>query len=231
MTRLTIRNLLLAGVGVTALTAASAAFAADLPRRSLPPPRMPAYVPFFSWTGFYAGMNAGYGFGTSNWTDNLTGLSTGDFDINGALVGGTLGYNVQFGSAVFGLEADIDWSDMKGSTTTNCPGGCETKNTWLGTVRGRIGYAFDRFMPYVTGGGAFGQLQTDNPGIGGTTETKFGWTLGGGLEYAFLSNWSAKIEYLYVDLGTMQCPNAACIITADVTFKANVVRGGLNYKF
>ena len=77
------------------------------------------------------------------------------------MVGGTLGYNMQFGSAVFGVEADIDWSGVKGSTTTNCPLGCETKNTWFGTARGRIGYAFDRFLPYFTGGAAFGDIQAE----------------------------------------------------------------------
>ena len=113
---------------------------------------------------------------------------------------------LQFGSAVVGLEADIDWSDVKGSTTTNCPLGCETKNTWFGTARGRIGYAFDRFLPYFTAGAAFGDVQANTPGFSGTTKTQFSWVLGGGLEYAFMNNWSAKIEYLYTDLDTVQCP-------------------------
>jgi outer membrane immunogenic protein len=231
MKRLGFKRLLLVSVGLSALSAASALAADIITKPGLPPPRAPVYVPFFSWSGFYLGINAGYGFGTSRWTNPLTGLTTGDFDVNGAMVGGTLGYNVQFGSAIFGLEADFDWSDIKGTTTVNCPLGCETKNTWLGTARGRIGYAFDRFLPYFTGGAAFGELRAASPGINGMTETKVGWTLGGGVEYAFLSNWSAKVEYLYVDLGTIQCTVANCLVATDIAFTTNIVRGGLNYKF
>lgn len=139
--------------------------------------------------------------------------------MNGALVGGTLGYNMQFGSVVFGIETDLDWSNLKGSTTTNCPLGCETKNSWLGTARGRIGYAFDRFLPYFTGGAAFGNIQAMATGLTAATETRVGWALGGGIEYAFLSNWSAKVEYIYVDLGTMACPAANCGLPVDVTLK------------
>jgi outer membrane immunogenic protein len=230
MKRLTIKKLLLACVGFTVLTAASAT-AADLPRRSLPVPRAPVYVPFFTWNGFYLGLNGGYGFGDSRWTETVTGISTGDFNVDGFVIGGTVGYNLQFGSWVFGLEGDIAWSDIKGSTTTNCPLGCETKNSWLGTARGRFGYAFDRFLPYLTAGGAFGDIQANATGFSGTKKTQFGWTAGAGLEYAFLHNWTAKIEYLYVDLGTVQCSIADCGVSIDTTFKASLIRGGVNYKF
>lgn len=226
-----IKTLWLASVGFTALAAASALAADVLPSRPMPMPRAPVYVPFFSWNGFYVGLNAGYGFGDSSWTEPVTGIGTGNFNVSGAMVGGTLGYNMQFGSAVFGIEADIDWSNVKGSSTTNCPLECETRNTWLGTVRGRIGYAFDRFLPYFTGGGAFGEVKGDVTGVNVASKTPFGWTLGAGLEYAFMSNWSAKLEYLYVDLGTLQCPATACAVTTDIAFKTGVVRGGLNYKF
>ena len=226
------KRLLLAVVGTLAVTAASA-LAADMPpSRSLPLPRAPAYVPFFTWNGFYVGINAGYGFGRSAWTDTVTQDSTGKFSVNGAMVGGTAGYNLQFGSFVFGLEGDLDWTNMKGSVTATCPSTCETSNTWLGTARGRIGYAFDRFMPYVTGGAAFGDVKGSLLGVGDFKQTNVGWTGGAGVEYAFAGNWSAKVEYLYVDLGKATC-DATCSggnpITA--TFKSNVVRGGLNYKF
>jgi outer membrane immunogenic protein len=230
MNKLKLKNRLLASVAVVVLGGV-AVQAADIPR-PLPLPRAPVYVPFFTWTGFYAGINAGYAFGSSSWTDTLLGIGTGSFDANGAMVGGTLGYNWQIGSAVIGVEGDIDWSGVKGTTTVNCPLGCETKNTWFGTIRGRLGYAFDRFMPYFTAGGAFGDVQANTPGLAGSSDTKFGWVVGGGLEYAFLSNWSAKIEYLYADLGTMQCPAANCGLTpVDVTLKLNIVRAGLNFKF
>jgi outer membrane immunogenic protein len=230
------KRLLLAVVGILAV-AATSALAADMPpSRSLPLPRAPAYVPFFTWNGFYVGINAGYGFGHSNWTDTLTLDSTGNFNVKGGLVGGTAGYNLQFGSFVFGLEGDLDWSNIKGSITTTCPGAtCETSNHWLGTARGRIGYAFDRFLPYVTAGGAFGNIKGTFVGVGEFKQTKVGWTGGAGVEYAFIDNWSAKIEYLYVDLGKATCdatcsaPAGANPITA--TFKSNIVRAGVNYKF
>jgi outer membrane immunogenic protein len=230
MQRHKIKTLLLACVGFMAMAAAST-YAADMPRRALPMPRAPVYVPFFSWTGFYAGINAGYGFGDSSWTNTTTGLGTGDFNVDGFLIGGTLGYNLQTGSWVFGVEGDIGWSDIKGTTTTLCPLGCETRNTWLGTIRGRIGYAFDRFLPYFTAGGAFGEVQANPAVLPGASDIQFGWTVGAGIEYAFLSNWSAKLEYLYVDLGTLNCTATECGVPTDVTFKANIVRGGLNYKF
>jgi outer membrane immunogenic protein len=225
------KRLLLAVVGTLAVAAASA-LAADMPpSRSLPLPRAPAYVPFFTWNGFYVGINAGYGFGRSAWTDTVTQDSTGNFNVNGPMVGGTFGYNLQFGTFVLGLEGDVDWTNIKGSTTTLC-GDCATKNSWLGTARGRIGYAFGRFLPYITGGGAYGDVKGSLLGVGDFKRTKAGWTGGAGAEYAFMDNWSAKIEYLYVDLGKATC-DATCSgsnpITA--TFKSNVVRAGLNYKF
>jgi outer membrane immunogenic protein len=225
------KRLLLAGVGWTAV-AVTSVIAADMPGRSLPMPRGPTYVPFFSWNGFYLGLNAGYGFGDSSWTDRVTQASTGNFKISGPMIGGTAGYNIQFGSAVFGVEGDLDWTNIKGSATTVCAGACETSNRWLGTARGRIGYAFDRFLPYFTGGAAFGDVKGTIAGVGSFSTTNIGWTLGGGLEYAFVNNWSAKLEYFYVDLGRAVC-NTACSggDPFDVTFKTNLVRAGVNYKF
>ncbi len=186
------KRLLLAGVGSMAL-AMTPALAADVPPgRYMPPPRAPAFVPFFSWNGMYVGINAGYGFGHSKWTNTTTGATTGDFDVNGGVIGGTVGYNVQLSNMVVGLEADIAWSNIKGSTTTNCAGPCETSNNWLGTARGRIGYAFDRFLPYITAGAAFGDIK-GTIGVGRFTETQVGWTAGLGVEYAFLGNLSRQL--------------------------------------
>jgi outer membrane immunogenic protein len=223
------KRLLLAGCAVLAL---SPALASDLPPRNLPLPRAATYVPFFTWNGLYVGINAGYGFGHSSWTNTTTTATTGDFNIKGGLIGGTAGYNLQLGSAVFGLEGDLDWSNIKGSSTTVCVGACETSNNWLGTARARIGYAFDRFLPYVTAGAAFGDIKGTFAGSRTFTENKVGWAMGGGLEYAFVSNWSAKLEYIYVDLGKATC-DASCSGTPpfDVTFKSSIVRAGLNYKF
>jgi outer membrane immunogenic protein len=189
-------------------------------------------VPFFTWNGFYLGLNAGYGFGQSSWTNTVTQATTGSFDVNGGLFGGTIGYNVQFSTAVFGVEGDIAWSGIKGSSPAGCAGPCETSNTWLGTARGRLGYAFDRFLPYVTAGAAFGEIKGTFGGGSSFTDTKVGWTAGLGMEYAFLGNWSAKLEYLYVDLGKETCTSACSGgVPVDVTFTTNIVRAGVNYKF
>src|ERR1700684_2205191 len=170
------KRLCLALIGVMAF--AGAAAAADLARPEPVPyyPKAPVFVPPYSWTGFYVGINGGGGFGTSTWD------STGSRNISGGLVGGTVGYNYQFGRAVGGVEGDIDWADIDGSTTTGCPPRCKTSATWLSTARGRLGYAADRFMPYVTGGAAFGDIRASRPGFTTATATNTGWTIGGGPE-------------------------------------------------
>ena len=221
------RFLLTVGAGLLAAAMVSPSFAADLSR---PAYKAPIYVAPFSWSGFYVGINGGYGWGKSSWQN--TGANTGDFTIKGPLVGGTLGYNLQTGSFVWGLEADADISFIKGSTTVNCAGaGCETRNRWLATGRGRIGYAWDRFLPYLTGGVAFGDIKMTNPVSASETKTKVGWTAGAGIEYAFMGPWSAKIEYLYVDLGKATCGAATCGLDTDVKFNAHIGKIGVNYRF
>jgi hypothetical protein len=144
------KRMFLALVSLAALTGTAAA--ADLPPRMAPQPyyKAPVAVPVYNWTGFYIGINGGGGFGSSTWD------RTGSFHTSGGLVGGTVGYNYQFGQGVVGLEGDIDWANINGTTNTACPFGCKTSDHWLSTVRGRLGYAADRFMPFVTGGAAFG---------------------------------------------------------------------------
>jgi outer membrane immunogenic protein len=222
------KRVLLSTVGVLALAAmVGSAAAADLQRRYEPPlTKAPIYNPIYSWTGFYLGINGGGGFGRSTWD------RADSFNVSGGLVGGTVGYNWQYGQVVFGLEGDIDWTNIKGSTVTSCPGGCQTSNTWLATVRGRLGYAFDRFLPYITGGLAVGDIRASVPGFAGASTTNAGWTLGGGVEFAFLPNWTAKAEYLYVDLGKFDCGLSCGVTTPDnVSLRTNIVRGGINYRF
>ncbi|HEU5017681.1 MAG TPA: outer membrane protein [Pseudolabrys sp.] len=217
------RKLLLAGVGIFAL-GITAASAADLGPVQQPPVKAPVYVPpVWSWAGPYIGINGGYGFGRSNFSSPF---SSGDFDANGALVGGTLGYNWQFGQTVIGLEGDIDWSDMGGTSPCGGVTICDVRNDWLGTVRGRLGYSFDRFMPYITGGLAVGNIKTSIAGVGSADETKAGWTVGGGIEAHISGPWTAKLEYLHVDLG-----RGASVAGSDAKFQADIVRAGLNYKF
>jgi len=237
--------------GALALAAASPALAADLPQPMAPPPQAPAtYVPttapVYNWGGIYVGINGGYAFGGSKWTP-ATGSGTGSFNVNGGLVGGTLGANFQSGQFVFGVEGDVDWTDIRGSlSSTTVTGICaaasctyQTSNDWLGTVRGRVGYAFDRVLLYATGGGAFGNvkatLTTTAPTFTGSTDsTEFGWTAGAGVEFALTDNVTAKVEYLFVDLSNGSCSITVCTAATaavPVSFSANLVRAGINFKF
>ena len=215
-------------LGTAAIIAfAAPAVAADLPARTYT--KAPVYTPpqaVYNWTGFYIGINGGGGFGRSQWD------STGSFNTSGGLVGGTVGYNYQFGQAVVGVEGDIDWADINGTTNTACPLGCKTTDNWLSTVRGRLGYAADRFMPFVTGGAAFGDIRASTPGFAGASNTNAGWTVGAGLEFAIAGNWTAKAEYLYVDLGKFNCGiSCGAAATDNVSFTTNLVRAGVNYRF
>lgn len=218
------KKFLFASVGLLALGVASAS-AADIQRRVVQPARAPAVfvAPPFSWTGGYVGINGGFGWGRSEFS---APLSSGSFDTSGGLVGGTLGYNWQAGALVFGVEGDLDWSNIRGNAGCGAGTNCEVRNNWLGTARGRLGYAMGSMMPYVTGGLAFGNVKTTVAGLGSTSDTKTGWTLGGGIETHISGPWTAKLEYLYVDLG-----DTSSVVGSDASFKTNIVRAGLNYKF
>jgi outer membrane immunogenic protein len=223
------KKILLASVGLIAFGIASAS-AADLPRRQAMPAQAPVYLtPAYNWTGFYVGINGGGGWGKSDWNNTF---GTADAKLSGGLAGGTLGANYQINQLVLGVEGDVDWSNIKGGTSNGICGGttCNTRNSWLATARGRIGYAADRWMPYVTGGAAFGDIKAD-AGFGSETKTRTGWTVGGGLEAAIAGPWTAKVEYLYVDLGKGDCGTGVCGTPTNVDFKAHVVRAGLNYRF
>jgi outer membrane immunogenic protein len=222
-------KLIKAGAAAVALLAVPfAAVAADIrPPVYKGPPR--SVIAFYDWTGLYAGLFVGYGSGESRW--EALGI---DSNPKGWLAGATVGYNWQAGSIVYGLEGDIAWTDVKGSSANVVCGiasTCETSNRWLATFRGRVGYAFDRFLPYVTAGGAYGDVRSSivPAGVSAST-TQWGWTAGGGIEYAVLSNWTAKFEYLYVDLGSFD-PGFAAPVVGNINFKEHLVRVGLNYKF
>jgi outer membrane immunogenic protein len=215
--------------------------AADMPQAAPVPP--PVYFPaYYNWSGIYLGVNGGYGFGQSNWTN--AGVSTGSFNTNGFLVGGTLGANYQTGPYLVGFEGDIDWSSVQGSSSAaacvalGAAAGttCQTKSPWLGTARARVGYAFDRLLVFGTGGAAFSGLQAIlNPGGSiSPGPSQLGWTAGAGVEYAFTDAVSAKVEYLFVNLGTVACPTATgCgpFASHSFSFSENLVRAGVNYRF
>ncbi|WP_371346909.1 outer membrane protein [Ancylobacter sp. IITR112] len=201
-------NSIRAGLGLVALMAVPAA-AADL---SYPAPASAAYVPapVFTWTGFYLGANAGYGWGTADASP----------DVDGFLGGLQAGYNWQSGGPlVLGVEADIQYADVASSAFTL---------DYFGTVRARIGYAFDQVLVYGTGGFAYGGGSYERLGLT-DDRNHFGWTLGAGAEYALGNNWSVKGEYLYVDLGKETY--ASYFGPRDIGVSTNIVRGGVNYRF
>jgi outer membrane immunogenic protein len=209
------KKILLASVAL--LGFAGAASAADLPVRAAPPAPIIASVPVFTWTGFYVGVNAGYGWNTN---DSITvGGVRFDLDDEGGFVGGAqAGYNYQIGSFVVGLEGDIQYADFGGDDRFDFDrdGIADddfNNSDWFGTVRARAGVAFDRALIYATGGFAFADDAT-------------GWTVGGGLEYAFTNNLSAKVEGLYVNLD--QDDN---FLGIDNDAEFGVVRAGLNFRF
>jgi outer membrane immunogenic protein len=216
------KRILLATVALTAF-AASNAIAADIPARM--PTKAPAYVAMYNWTGGYIGVNAGVGF-----TDSLSGNND-----TGFIGGAQIGYNWQgVGSPwVFGIEADFQGSTQGASATVGGVTASADLN-YFGTVRGRIGYAWDRVMLYATGGLAYQnvELSVTVPGVGtfNGDNTEFGWTLGGGLEWALWDRWTMKAEYLYIrtDDHTVTVP-AFGTFGGDV--ENHVIRAGINYRF
>jgi outer membrane immunogenic protein len=221
--------------GALALVAVSQAIAADLPPPMAPPPRAPAaYVPVvspaYNWSGFYIGLNTGYGFGDSTWS--APGFTSGSFSVDGAMAGATLGWNYQIGQLVLGIEGDYDWQNVRGTSGALC-GSCDTASNWYGTFRGRVGYAMDRIMVYGTAGGAVTDIKASAAALPWATTTQLGWAAGGGIEGAITDNLTAKIEYLFTDYGTATglCTVASCFGTGDVKFSESMVRAGLNYKF
>ena len=220
---------------LTALMAgvASSALAADLPTHKAPPAPAPYYAPAFTWTGFYIGVNGGWGFSD---TDNNSFGS-----INGGLVGGTVGYNYQLGQFVIGYEGDVDWSDVRGSNFGyTFPGGSGTSKlttNWMITERARLGYAVDRTLFFVTGGYAgidtHGTYSDSLGNFGSQNRWQSGGVIGAGVEYAFTNNISLKGEYLYAPTFSETYFGGAPV-AADTTktgLGLSMFRAGLNYKF
>ncbi len=194
--------------GAALLAMVPAAYAADIPA---PQPPAQAFVQeqvSFDWSGFYVGVYGGYAFGESS----VEGLSE---DAEGGLAGGTVGFNMQSGSFVYGIEADGGWAGIEDDID-------DVTVDWTSTVRGRIGYAFDSVLVYATGGAAIGGVDSDIVGDG---DTRLGFAVGGGVEAALTDNISAKVEYQYIDLGDDD------IDGSPVEFDAHTVKAGLNFHF
>jgi outer membrane immunogenic protein len=167
----------------------------------------------YSWAGPYLGANLGYAWGSV--ANNPTKPS-------GFAGGVQAGYNWQSGAFVFGVEGDIQ---ATGAEETFAP--WKFSNPWFGTVRGRAGYALNNVLLFGTGGLAFGELRATTFGSLSDSHTNAGWTLGVGAELGFAPNWSAKVEYLYVDLA-----NSNFVITgASNGYRFGLIRAGVNYRF
>ena len=186
----------------------------------------------FQWTGFYAGVNAGYGWGAAEREPAVGGVSIED-DTGGWDIGAQAGYNFDLGGFVIGAETDLQWSSI--SHSEDLAAGTLTAGVdAFGTLRGRAGVSFDRVMPYVTGGLAYGwgSVSVENSAgvVTSQDNTHVGWAIGGGLEAAATDNITFKAEYLYVDLGAQTYVSAPGG-DLDVTQRFSLVRAGVNYKF
>lgn len=245
------------------------ALAADMALKAppLPPP------PVWSWTGWYVGVNLGDSWANDpeNFSLPFASFALSNTATSSSLIGGgQIGYNYQINHIVLGAEADIDGRHNSSNfscfvnsvvSTTGCSPssasilGMSDQQNWLGTVRGRLGVAFNRFFLYGTGGLAYGNVQhtlseTQLTGVGGTTlavlsvsdsTTRTGWAAGVGAEYAITDRWSVGVEYLHADLGTdtLSTPNPAVTISG-VTFnpssatfhdRSDMVRAVVDYRF
>jgi outer membrane immunogenic protein len=227
--------------GVAILLSPLAAHSADLAVKA-PPAPVPAAV--YNWTGLYVGVNGGWGWGRQDPLNLIADrFDRASFDISGGMIGGTFGAQIQQGYVVLGFETDLDWADITGNRITvptilgvSQPFTLDvnSKIEAFGTARARAGVAMNNWLIYATGGAAFLKETAGATTIAGTacgtlgvlpscadSHWRPGLAVGGGVEWGFASNWSAKAEYLYV----------AAMGTGVSTDHLNVVRGGINYKF
>jgi outer membrane immunogenic protein len=270
-----------AAYGLAALAAlgVSSANAADLPRAM--PTKAPVMAPVYNWTGFYVGGHVGYAWGDpeATVTPGTAPLPTGatftaigapftlSTEPDGWLGGLLIGYNAQFNQFVLGVEADISFSNIKDSSSgsfinlwadpdagrTLGTVTLDTKVEWFGTFRGRAGYAFNTFLPYVTGGLAWGHIKTTVTSTGshfdiggglpgvlvGTYaasasfgDTQFGWTIGGGFDWAITRNWIARGEYLYINFpGRSHTAVLPAVTAVDSGLDMHVARAAIVYRF
>ena len=276
------KKLLLGSAAVFALAMGGSAVAADLPVKA-PVYKAPVVAPPYDWTGFYIGLNGGYSWGRSATDFTAAGVSllSTTQDLNGWVFGGQVGYNWQFNrNWLFGLEADLQATGQRGTlglpgvtvgpicpgpaavalpcTTTTTTASFEQKLPWLGTARARFGFLpSDQWLLYVTGGLAFGEIESTGT-INTTTTTAFlpagpvvattvasasasanttraGWTVGAGAEWVISGPWTAKVEYLYVDLGNVSNSFAGLGAFAPLGTSShvtdNIARIGVNYRF
>lgn len=226
-----LRNSIAAGAFAAAFAVAPV-MAADMPMPDFAAPPAPAPAPsFYDWTGVYGGLHAGYAWG--DYSASAPALPrTYSFDGDGFLAGGQIGANWQIDQFVFGIEGDLSWADMDGSTVIPATALTATgDNKWLATIRGRAGIAIENVLIYGTAGAAFTRINQGVVGVGSDTNTHTGWTVGAGLEIGLTENVSVRGEYLYTDFGnkTYNLPAPVGDVRAD--YDAHVLRAGINYRF
>lgn len=199
------------------------------------------------WSGCYVGVEGGGIWGQSRHDAAGGPTITGDFGISGSLVGATVGCNYQIGSGnfVLGIEDDMSWGNASGGAfdlppTFDPNTFSQTNETWIDTLRVRVGIPWDRWLGYVTGGVAFAGTSVsvcNTIGCVNDSATRYGWTVGAGVEYALMGQWTVKAEYLYADFGTASYINPATtlggftFVTRNVTLSDNIARAGISYKF
>jgi outer membrane immunogenic protein len=254
------RKALFAGTAVVALLGGSAN-AADLPRPVPVYRAPPPVVTYFTWTGCYVGGNGGWLWARKEWSNDIAipavapfpgvpaGTTFATHDANSGVGGIQGGCNYQVGAWVFGIQGDYDWSGASGSSNNLAfPFVAQSNLRWLTSVTGRVGYSWDRFLLYGKGGGAWARddysLNPNVPVVGITipvaVETRSGWTVGIGGEYAFLDWLTGFVEYDYYRFGTDHNTFAPCGLAVcgggiglpiDIKENASVFKAGLNFKF
>ena len=236
-----IRNILLAATALVSVS--SVALAADLPSRKAPA-AAPYYAPLATtWTGIYIGVSGGGNWGSTNVKDPLGNSLSGSFNLSGALVGGTIGVNYQFGHIVAGLEGDLSWTNKSGRAGNIAPFNpafaARISESWIATERLRLGYATGPVLLYITGGGAFAGVTNKDIAPAPIASISmynryFGYALGGGVEWRFAPSWTVKAEYLYANLGTRKffpAAPAAFVQLQRASVVDNIARIGVNYYF
>jgi outer membrane immunogenic protein len=236
-----LRKTLLVSAGTIALV--SQAFAADLPSSAPPPVYVPP-APIFTWTGFYLGGQVGYAWGTQK-ADVLlpNGSILASNSAQGVIGGGHVGYNYQVNQWVLGVEGSVDGTSIS-KTFTRTVGFAapfdvtyKTEAPIQGSIRGRLGVAWDRVLLYATGGAAFAGVDatyTSPFRSVSKSSTRVGWTVGGGIEYAVTNNWSIRAEYRYSDFGSFSTSPEGVFgtpVTINRRFTQNQVQGGFTYHF
>lgn len=238
------KKLLLGGIALVALGAGNSALAADMAVKALAPP-----LPVFTWTGIYIGAQVGYAWGHDNASIENPGLPVAIFlpftvDTKSVIGGVHVGYNLQYSHWVFGLEGSVDWKNLNKTFVVGiCPLFCGTSTFHSGvqgSIRGRLGVAFNQVLLYATGGVAIIGINNTydttafGGGFAGIDKTHVGWTIGGGIAYAVTNNWSVRAEYRYSDFGSFIDKSSVAFFPAtnlNRHFTESQAQAGLSYKF